>query len=151
MTAAPISATGRVSAPPDVVFRRLCDLDAHHDLAAPHIEVLGLRGPRGARTGGAVALRGPLGVRLRARTRVRTAEFPRELSGTAEADGGTIAALAWHLEPDGARTELTVRLTVRPARAWHRLLLAFGGRLWLRRRLATAIERLAAASQTVPA
>ena len=144
MTTRTISVTRQVPVPADELFARLCDLDAHRDLAAPHIDVLHLRGPRGARTGGDVELRGPLGIRLRATTMVRAARFPRELSGTAATGRGTTATLRWLLEPAGSRTYATALLVVHPRGALHRLLLLAGGRPWLRRRLATAIERLPA-------
>ena len=138
-----IEAAAALPAPAPDVFERLCDLDAHHGLAAPHIEVLALDGERGGRTGGLVRLNGPLGISMLARTRVRAARFPVELSGSAVADGGTTAELVWRLEPLAGRSVLRSELTVRPRRRTHRLLLAIGGRRWLRRRLTTAIERLA--------
>lgn len=142
MTATTIRVSADVPAPAETVFRHLSDLDAHRHLASPGIEVLSLHGRRGARTGGVVRLNGPLGVRLTARTRVRTAEFPHLLSGEADTRDGTTASLAWHLEPRGPETTVAVVLTARPRSARHRALLALGGRLWLRRRLATAIRRL---------
>jgi uncharacterized protein YndB with AHSA1/START domain len=142
MTATTIRVSADVPAPAESVFRRLSDLDAHRHLASPGIEVLSLDGRRGARTGGLVRLNGPLGLRVTARTRVRSAEFPRLLSGEAETPDGTVASLAWHLEPQGAATNVAVVLTARPRSARHRAMLALGGRVWLRRRLATAIRRL---------
>ena len=144
-----IKVTGRVPAPPAAVFERLADLDAHDGLAAPHIRVLDLHGPRGRRTGGLVELCGPLGVRLRARTRVRSAEFPRELGGTLDTASATRATLHWRLAPEPGRTAVTAELCVDPAPA-HRVLLALGGRVWLRRRLATAIDRLMVSSGSGP-
>lgn len=137
-------ARGRVGAPPGQVFHRLRDLDAHRDLAAPHIEILELYGPRGARRGGSVRLNGPLGLRRAARTRVRGAEFPHRLTGTADAGGGTCATLSWSLGPDAAGTGVEVTLEVAPGTVGDRLLLMAGGRTWLRRRLRIAIRRLAA-------
>ncbi len=142
MSATTVLAEGRVPAPRERVFARLCDLDAHRGLAAPHIDVLALRGPRGARTGGDVELHGPLGIRLRATTTVRSAAYPRELRGSAATEGGTTATLCWRLEDAGAATRVTALLSVEPRRPLDRLLLALGGRTWLRRRLATAIRRL---------
>lgn len=146
MSAHTITVTRQLPAPADQLFVRLCDLDAHRNLAAPHIDVVRLRGPRGARTGGEVELRGPLGIRIRATTAVRAARFPRELTGTAATGRGTTATMRWELEPAGSRTVATARLVVQPRGTLHRLLLLAGGRPWLRRRLATAIERLAAAA-----
>ncbi|HEV2812191.1 MAG TPA: SRPBCC family protein [Solirubrobacteraceae bacterium] len=142
MSATTIRVSADVPAPAERVFRRLSDLDAHRDLASPGIEVLSLHGRRGARTGGLVRLNGPLGVRVMARTRVCDAQFPRLLSGEAATPDGTTASLAWHLEPRGRATTVAVVLTARPRSARHRALLALGGRVWLRRHLATAIRRL---------
>jgi hypothetical protein len=145
MSATTILASGEVPAPRERLFARLCDLDAHRGLAAPHIAILSLRGPQGARTGGDVELRGPAGIRLRATTAVHAATYPRELRGAATTDDGTTATLSWRLDDAGARTRVTARLSVEPRRPLDRLLLAAGGRLWLRLRLRTAIRRLAAA------
>ena len=146
MSAATIRAEGLVPSTRDALFARLCDLDGHRGLAAPHIAILRLRGPRGARTGGDVELRGPLGVRLRATTAVRTVLLPRELSGTATTARGTTATLCWRLdEVARAQTRVTAVMTVQPRGAVDRLLLRAGGARWLHRRLVTAIGRLAAA------
>ncbi len=147
MSATTIVATGRVRAPRDRVFARLCDLDAHRGLAAPHIDVVELHGPRGARTGGDVELRGPAGIRLRATTAVRSATYPHELTGSAATDGGTTATLCWRLDDAGPETHVTGLMRVEPRRPLDRLLLALGGRVWLRRRLATAIRRLVPARE----
>ena len=142
MSTTTIRMSADVPASAESVFRRLSDLDAHRHLASPGIEVLSLQGRPGARTGGFVRLNGPLGIRVTARTRVRAAQFPRVLSGDASTPDGTTASLAWHLEPHGPETTVAVVLTAQPRSARHRALLALGGRLWLRRRLATAIRRL---------
>ena len=144
MSVATVTATGEVAAPAEAVFRLLGDLDAHRTLAAPHIEILQLYGRPGARSGGLVRLRGPLGIRLTARTRVRAARFPSELSGTAEAARGTTATISWRLEPQEGATRLRAELRVDSAHPGHRLLLGLGGRRWLQRRLATGLDRLAA-------
>lgn len=142
MTATTIRVTGSTPAPADAVFRRLRDLDAHRDLAAPHIEILDLRGPRGARTGGVVQLNGPLGVQVRACTTLRATLAAREITGTARTDHGSTGTLTWRLEAGGDETVVTADLTARARSARDALLLAIGGRWWLRRRLATAIDRL---------
>lgn len=142
MNAMRIRVAGAIEAPPHRVFAALCDLDAHRDLASPHIEVLDLHGPAGARTGGVVRLNGPLGIRLDARTSVRTARFPSELAGSARTDSGSTGELTWRLEPRDAHTLVTAELTAQPSGRRDALLLRAGGRTWLRRRLATAISRL---------
>ena len=142
MTATTIRVAGTVPAPPEAVFSKLIDLDAHPRLAWPHIEIEDLHGPLGARTGGVVRLNGPLGVRIRARTAVGTASYARELSGTARTDTGTTGTLTWRLEPSGSQTLVTAHLTADARTLRDRCLLRLGGRRWLRRRLRTAIDRL---------
>jgi uncharacterized protein YndB with AHSA1/START domain len=143
MSTTTIRASGQVAAPIEAVFRELSDLDAHRELAAPHIEIVDLHGPPGARTGGVVRLNGPLGVQKTARTAVRSATFPHELSGKAWDGDGSSGTLTWRLAPDDERTLVTAELTVRAGSARDALLLAAGGRAWLRRCLTTAIGRLA--------
>lgn len=143
MSTMTIRATGHVAAPVEDVFRELSDLDAHRELATPHIEILDLDGPPGARTGGVVQLNGPLGVQKRARTAVRSADFPHELSGSAWDGDGSAGTLTWRLAPDEDHTIVTAELTVEPGNARDTFLLAAGGRAWLRRCLSTAIGRLA--------
>jgi hypothetical protein len=126
----------------ETVFERLCDLDAHRDLAAPHIEILDLHGPAGARTGGVVRLNGPLGINVKATTRVRAAHPPHELAGTALTEDGSTGTLTWRLEPGEGATSVTAELATQPRSSRDRLLLSAGGRKWLRRRLAGAIDRL---------
>jgi hypothetical protein len=140
-----VTATASVPATPEALFSELSDLDAHGRLAAPHVEIQDLHGPRGARTGGIVRLNGPLGLRVVAQTRVRTARPGRELSGTVRTDSGTTGTLTWRLEPRGAHTIVTARLTAEPGSLRDLCLLSAGGRRWLRCRLRTAIGRLCAA------
>lgn len=147
MTATTIHVAGSVAAAPEAVFCELSDLDAHRQLAAPHIVIEDLHGPRGARTGGVVRLNGPLGVRIRARTAVRSARFGRELSGTVRTDAGTTGTLTWRLEPRGEQTLVTVQLTAEPRNLLDQCLLRAGGQRWLRRRLRTAIGRLGAGAR----
>lgn len=144
MSATTTRVTRPVPAAAHIVFARLCDLDAHRDLAAPHIEILDLEGPAGARTGGVVQLNGPLGINVRARTAVCAASYPHELAGTARTEAGTVGTITWRLEPGEDATTVTAELDAQPRTACDRLLLAAGGRAWLRRRLATAIDRLGA-------
>jgi uncharacterized protein YndB with AHSA1/START domain len=143
MSPTKIRVAGHVPAPVEAVFRELSDLDAHRELATPYMEILDLHGPLGARTGGLVQLNGPLGVQKTARTAVRSARFPYELSGRAWDTDGSASTLTWRLAPDDDHTVVTAELTVRPGSRRDALLLAAGGSAWLRRCLATAIGRLA--------
>jgi hypothetical protein len=137
-----ISAAGSIAAPRDRVFATLADLDSHHALTDGRIELLELHGPPGARTGGRVRLRGPLGLSRHATTAVRGARYPHTLEGTAHAPRNTSARLRWRLSERREGTGVAVEIEI--AEAWwaDRLVLRAGGGWWLRRRMVAAIERL---------
>ncbi len=139
-----IAASATVPAPPEQVFAFLVDLENHWRLADPFIEVVRLdRAPDGRANGGRVRMRGPLGVRRTAATRVLAAEAPRLMVGTAELGRGTRAFVRWKLGvgDGGARVRLEATLD---RRGWlDRLLLVLGGRAWLERRFVAVLQRLA--------
>lgn len=130
-----------VRAPREAVFAFLADLENHWRLAQPFVQVLELSGPEGARDGGRVRIRGPLGVGRVARTRVEEVSAPERLRGRADV-GATAAAVCWTLEPAGAHTHVTLAAEVVRATALDRMLLAAGGGWWLRRRFAATLARL---------
>jgi hypothetical protein len=138
------AASAIVPAPPDRVFAFLSDLENHWRMADRFVEVITLEGPPGGRTGGVVALRGPLGLRRTVRTRVLAAAEPRYMAGTAEIARGTLATVRWSLEDLGSRTGVVLSATVETVGLLDRVLLAAGGRWWLRRRFASTLSRLAA-------
>ena len=140
MPAAPIEAEALVPAAPEDVFEFLVPLGNHWRIADPFIEVLEL--DEGGR-GGRVRLHGPLGVRRTARTSVTAVHSPRLIIGTAELPGGTRARVSWTLADRLGSTRVRLAAEVEHARGPDRLLLALGGRLWLRRRFARTLERLA--------
>src|SRR4051812_31645443 len=92
-----VRAGGRVPLPREQTWQILADLDRHHALVDGGMAILALDGPQGARTGGLVELRGPLGLRRRAHTTVQAANHPRWLAGAAATASGTRASLEWHL------------------------------------------------------
>ena len=139
-----IRAEGRVPMARERVFGLLSDLDNHRALTDRGIEILALDGPAGARVGGTVELRGPVGLTRTARTRVEGAEFPDRLWGTAVTTNGTEAALEWSLRATAEGTLVAVQVRLRPRHWSDRLLLRAGGGRWLLRRLTAAIGRLAA-------
>jgi len=89
-----------------------------------------------------VRIRGPLGLSRVARTRVLAAEEPRELRGRAEIGRGTVGAVRWTIEPSGSGSRVTLAATVERARPFDRAVLALGGRRYLQRGFADALEQL---------
>jgi uncharacterized protein YndB with AHSA1/START domain len=139
-----IEAATIVPAPAGDVFAFLTDLENHWLVADRFVEVITLDGPVGARTGGMVALRGPLRLRRTARTRVRSATAPWRMAGTAEIGARTLATVRWTLDERGPETAVALAATVERAALLDRILLAAGGRRWLGRRFERTLNRLAA-------
>jgi hypothetical protein len=142
---ADIEAAALVPAPPEDVFAFLSDLSNHWRLADRFVEVLTLDSSDGGTgvDGGTVRLRGPLGLRRTATTRVVAARAPRLIIGTAELRGGTRARVSWVLGGRLGSTRVRLAADLEQARPLDRLLLAIGGRWWLRRRFASTLDRLA--------
>jgi hypothetical protein len=137
-------AEGKVPAPPGEVFDFLSDLGNHWVMADRFIEVVRLDGePGGAAAGGRVRIHGPLGIRRTAVTRVTTRERPTMMTGTAELGGGTRARVTWSFTPDGDATTVRLAAEVEKAGPLDRVLLALGGKAWLRHRLAAILATLA--------
>ncbi len=132
----PIVARATVAAPREALYAQLADLRAHWGLAGPWIAPLELR-----EDGGVVRLRGPLGVSRTARTRLLEAVPPERLAGEAVV-GRTRAEISWTFAAADGGTAVTLRADVTGATPLDRLLLALGGRLWLRRRFAATLARL---------
>ena len=143
--AARIAAERVVAASPAVVFAFLADLQNHWLLADRFVEVLTIERPPGGGPshGGTVRMRGPLGLRRTARTRVVEAQAPASIAGTAAVGGGTEASVRWTLTPVRGSTRVRLEATVRRAAWLERMLLAMGGRRWLQRRFASILETLA--------
>jgi uncharacterized protein YndB with AHSA1/START domain len=138
-----LAAAGLVPAPPEQVFEFLADLENHWALADRFIDVLDLSGPPGARDGGRVRLRGPLGSRRTATTRVEAAHAPNLMIGTAEMEGPTRACVSWTLTPSDGGTSVRLTATLDHAGLLDRLLLLLGGRWWMRRRFVAVLVKLA--------
>jgi hypothetical protein len=139
-----ISAIALVPAAPEEVFAFLSDLENHWLLADRFVEVLTLdRSTGGAAHGGKVRVRGPLGLDRTATTRVVATEPPTSMTGTADLTGGTRAVIRWSLAGDGGATRVELAAALRRAGRLDRLLLALGGRIWLRRRFASILQTLA--------
>jgi uncharacterized protein YndB with AHSA1/START domain len=152
--AADVEATVVVAAPPEDVFAFLDDLGNHWIVADRFVQVLDIhRDGDGRAAGGAVRLRGPLGVRRTVTTRVVAVKPPRLLIGTAEMAGGTRARVSWSLAGHLGSTRVRLAAAVEHATPLDRALLALGGRRWLRRRFASTLDGLATefAARTDPA
>ncbi|MDP9385323.1 MAG: SRPBCC family protein, partial [Actinomycetota bacterium] len=119
-----ISASRLVAADRADVFAFLADLENHWLLADRFVDVVDLDGPPGARTGGAVRVRGPLGVHRTALTRVDYARPLEEMGGSARIGGATTAHVRWFLRSAGGGTAVTLAANVDRAGALDRLLLA---------------------------
>ena len=132
-------------APPEEVFDFLSDLANHWRLVDRYVEVIELSGPPdGPRDRAIVRLRGPLGVHRTVRTRVTAARRPRLIIGIAElGKESTRALVSWTLAGRRGKTGVRLAADVEHAAPFDRLLLALGGRAWLRRRFAFGLERLA--------
>jgi uncharacterized protein YndB with AHSA1/START domain len=141
-----ITATAVLAAEPARIFEFLADLENHWRLTGRRVEVVSLEGPPGARSGGVVRMRGPFGIGRVSTTRVLEADPPRGMRGRAELEGGTAAAISWDFEPAGGGTAVTLSARVERAGRLDRLLLALGGRFWLRLLFASTLRRLDAAT-----
>ena len=121
------------------MFEFLSDLRNHWRLE-PHFLELEQVGP----TGGRVRIKGPLGLSRVARTAVASTERPRRVSGTAELGGGTLGHVRWDIRalPVPGRSHVTLSALVERASLLDRVLLACGGRWWLRRIVGAAVRRL---------
>jgi hypothetical protein len=140
-----IAASTHVSAPRPLVFAFLADRHNHWHLAGRSLEPLEIGQDRAGQLSGVVAIRGPLGIRRRARTRVVTVGEPEVLAGVAELVGGTTAEVCWELADGGERgTLVELSATVTAVTPRDRVLLALGGRVWMRRVFARTIDLLAA-------
>ena len=135
-----IEAVALVPAAPDQVFDFLSDLANHWRLLDTHVDVLELDGSPPDRA--VVRLRGPLGVRRTVRTHVTAAREPRLIIGIAELGDGTRALVSWTLAARLGETRVRLAADVEHASAFDRLLLRLGGRVWLERRFAFALDRL---------
>ena len=140
--AADVEATALVSAPPEDVFGFLDDLGNHWIVADRFVEVVDLHRPAARAEGGTVRLRGPLGVRRTVVTRVAAVKPPRLLIGTAELRNGTRARVSWALAEHRGTTRVRLAARVERCSRGDRMLLALGGRWWLRRRFAATLAGL---------
>ncbi len=134
----PIEAQAVVSAPVDAVWALVADLREHWLLADRWTEVVRIDGD-----GGAIRLRGPLGVSRTVRVQVTERAAPDALEGVALLGDTTAARVRWELSATGPQTtRVALRAAVLSAAAGDRLLLEMGARRWLRWRFAVTLRRL---------
>jgi hypothetical protein len=151
-----IEATAVVPAECEAVFDFLSDLGNHWRLARCFIDVIELDAgrPGGAPDSATVRLRGPLGLRRIARTKVTAARAPRLMIGTAELGTRTRARVSWTLARRLHETRVRLTAEVDGAGRIDRAMLALGGRRWLERRfadtLAALVEELRAGASREP-
>jgi uncharacterized protein YndB with AHSA1/START domain len=148
--ASPIEAEVVVPTDPEAVFDYLARLDNHWRLMDGSVEVLSLDGNgEDGPDRAVVRLHGPLGIRRTVHTRVLEVERPGRLRGRAgighRSDGGRVTEgeVVWTLEPEGDATRVHLAASVSGASASDHLILALGGRAWLRMRFHAALARLA--------
>src|SRR3954447_17865941 len=137
---ADIEAAALIPAPPEEVFEFLCDLANHWRLTDRHLSVVELNG---AKDGATVRLRGPLGIRRTAHTHVTASREPRLMIGIAELEGGTRARVSWTLAGRMNQTRVRLAADVESVSPLDRVLLALGGKIWMRRMFRHALGQLA--------
>jgi hypothetical protein len=137
MAVAQIEASRVVSAAPEAVFAFLAHLENHWKLAGRWIEPLTINNSTGR-----VRIHGPLGLRRTATTTVVDASPSHVMHGTAELSGGTLARIAWELNEDAGGTAVRLSAEVDHVALPDRVLLALGGREWMKRHFAAVLERL---------
>lgn len=148
-----IAASRIVPAPPAEVFAFLAEMHNHWTLAGDRIELIEVaNGPeRGPGAWGVVMIRGPFGIRRRARTRVLELIEPSAIAGLAEVGARTTARVRWELSPaPGGGTTVSLTAAVEDVGPADRLLLAAGGKLWMGRVFAATLSRLAAQTGGAP-
>src|SRR4051812_2506952 len=128
-----IESSREIPQPPERVFEFLSDLHNHWQLEDSFIAVNGVRDQ-----GGRILIRGPLGVTREARTEVVAVEPPFRFVGRATL-GTTVGKVAWEIRAAGAGSLVSLSAEVEQASAVDRLLLAVGGRRWLRSRFANVL------------
>jgi hypothetical protein len=140
-----ISARRALPVGPEEAFAFLSRPHNHRRLATARIGLRELDVNRdGELRGTLMVLRGPLWLRRRARTRLLSTRRPAHLAGTARVGSGTEVEVRWDLDGTGAETSVAV-LSARVTRVAtaERLLLAIGGRAWVRRLFVATLEQLA--------
>jgi hypothetical protein len=146
-----IAATREIPAPRETIFGFLATLENHAALARGSVELLSLECRDGTASKAVVRLRGPLAIRRTASTAITGTRAPESISGRAWIGPRTRAFVSWQIESTPRGSTVSVGAIVETAGLRDRLLLAFGGRWWLRRRLASALSCLSHRIAVTPA
>lgn len=142
---ATVTSTMLMRAPADAVYAFLARLPNHGLITGRRLR---LEDVTADGTGARIAMRGPLGIRRTARTRVTDLHPPRGFGGTAAVGRRTEAYVHWSIERARTGSIVTLTATILWAGAMDRLLLTLGGRRWLARSFDRALALLAVAMET---
>jgi carbon monoxide dehydrogenase subunit G len=137
-----IVASRHIDASADQILRFLGDLENHARLAPGSVELLSLDRRPGSGARALVRLRGPLGIERTATTELVATQVPNSIAGRASVGRGTLVSVVWGVHPDGAGSAVTLCATLGATRPLDALLLRLGGRRWLARRFAAALDNL---------
>lgn len=144
-----VSAARCVEAPAEAVYAFLAHLPNHERFTHRRLRLLSLSADR---SGGRIAVRGPLGIRRTAETRVTELRPHALIGGTARVGRRTSATVRWTIHSAGDGTaQVALTATVLTLSPLDRLLLAIGGRRWLAHGFARTIAHLATALTALPA
>jgi carbon monoxide dehydrogenase subunit G len=139
----PIVASRQIAAPAEAVLRFLADLENHVQLAPGSVEVLSLDTDPGLGAGALVRLKGPLAIRRTASTEFLRTPVSDSIVGRARIGDGTRASVVWRIQGHAAGSAVTLCATIDAASPRDGLLLRLGGRRWLAKRFAAALDHLA--------
>ncbi len=145
----PIVASSPIAAPAEEILRFLTELENHVRLAPGSVEVLSLDRRPDVGVRALVRLRGPLAIQRTAATELLQAPTPDSLVGRARIGDSTRASVSWKIHRRTAGSTVTLCATIDEAGPLDRLILGLGGRRWLARRFAAALEHLS--DQLAPA
>jgi Polyketide cyclase / dehydrase and lipid transport len=131
---------------PAETYAFLSEPSNHRRLTTSRIRLLELHETAdGQLSGGLMLIRGPLGLRRLATTRLESVREPGHLAGTVRAGAGTELGVRWDLHPAaGGGTVAVLSASVGRLAPTDRLLLTAGGRRWIRRLFSATLDRLAA-------
>lgn len=132
-----LRAAGQIDASPEAIFRFLESFDHHLELIGDRVESL-----RTTAAGSRVRLRGPLGARRTLKTELTYAKAPESIVGRVEAGPRTRGTVRWLIQRSDPGSWVEVVASTTTLGLFDRLLLAAGGRRWLKRSLTLALREL---------